>query len=82
MRTTMINILLFRYGQLCAEDRAETEKAADRALDRLITAVLQGKHGNGEFYLVAKYVDDIGAKERWHFTCRCVHPAPPRVKPA
>jgi hypothetical protein len=78
----MIKIFLYRYGRLCAEDQAETEKAADQALDRMITAVLQGKHGKGEFHLDAKHVDDLGVFERRHFSCVFVHPAPNVKKPA
>jgi hypothetical protein len=77
----MIKIFLYRYGRLCAEDQAATEKGADQALDRMITAVLQGRHGNGEFHLDAEHVNDIGAFQQRHFACRFVHPAPKVLKP-
>lgn len=77
----MIKIWLFRYGRLCAEDQAETEKAADRAIDRLITDVLAGRHGNGEFHIDAEHVNDVGGFVARHFACGFVHPAPKVTKP-
>jgi hypothetical protein len=77
----MIKIWLFRYGRVCAEDQAETEKGADRAIDCLITDVLAGRHGNGEFHLDAERVNDIGGFVARHFTCEFVRPAPKVKKP-
>ena len=61
---------------------AETEKAADRAIDRMLTDVLASRHGNGEFHIDAEHVDDIGGFVARHFTCEFVHPAPKVKKPA
>jgi hypothetical protein len=72
----MIHVQLYWHGRLCRESRAETAKLADRAIDQLITDVLQGRLGNGEFEIAADQVDAIDTAIGSHFACRFVHPAP------
>jgi hypothetical protein len=79
-----IRIYLFLYGRVRVESEARTARAADQAIDRLITEVLGGRHGTGEFSIDADFVNEFGAAIGHHYSSGTFrHPAPPRVlKPA
>jgi hypothetical protein len=80
----LIQVQLFRFGRLHAESHAETAKGADQAVDRLITEVLQGKHGTGEFEIDAVHVSEAGTSLGLHYASgQFLYPTPPRIpKPA
>jgi hypothetical protein len=79
----MFSVQLYRYGRLIVEHPADSEKAAERRIDLLITEVLQDRHGEGPFDIDADRVNEHGASLGQHFHASFTHPAPVRVtKPA
>jgi hypothetical protein len=75
----MIHVQLYKFGQIYRESRVETVRLAERTIDQLITDVLQGRFGTGEFELAADLIDDFDTAISTHFACRFVHPAPSRA---
>jgi hypothetical protein len=80
----MIHVQLYKFGRLYRETKADTAKDADRSIDLLITEILHGKHGTGEFEIDADHVSDIGGSMGRHFASgQFFYPTPKRVaKPA
>jgi hypothetical protein len=56
----MIQIQLWKRDVLLTEEKVPDQRAAERAVDRLINDVLHGRHGKGRFKIEADRVNELG----------------------